>query len=420
MPRFTTDRAVRILYLCADQGIPILGRRGCSTHVRETCRALRAAGHGVTILASQKGRDQQLGRDLPIVEVKPLRLRRLGYDLRNAWQNVPFARKAREIVENEGIDAIYERFSLYSLAGTWLGRRYALPRIVEVNAFLTVEQRDKLHFLKLAELAERYIVRNAPALVVVSQPLVDALVKLGVDPARIHIMPMAVDVSHFRPNREGAAEIRRKWNLEGRYVVGYVGSLSGWHGISLLHDMVKLMRRQRGDFAIFVVGGERGQIKRHRERAAREGLAEHLIFAGSVPYQEVPDHICAMDAALVPDTNFWTCPTKIFEYQASGVPAIAPKYPAVLGAIDDGEEGLLFEPRDVSGSVACVLRLADDPELRRAMGERARRRVVATHSWQHNVARIIALYEQMGCDGDGPRPQHGPGPQRPCEKGEES
>ena len=386
---------MRILYLCADHGIPILGRRGCSTHVRETCRALLAAGHEVTVLASRKGEDRQAARDLPITEVRPRRLRKLGYDFRNAWHNLPFYRRAREIVEREDIEAVYERFSLYSLAGTWLGRRAGLPRIIEVNAFLTVEQEDKLHFLRLAQAAERHIVRNAPALVVVSQPLMDSLVEMGVDPARIHIMPMAVDVSHFRPNREGALEVRRKWDLDGRYVIGYVGSLSGWHGISLLHDMASEILTRRDDFAIFVVGGEERQLERHRERAEKAGLAKHLIFAGSVPYQDVPDHVCAMDVALVPDTNFWTCPTKIFEYQASGVPTIAPKYPAVVRAIDPGEEGLLFEPRDVAGAVRHILALGDAVEERRLMGSKARRRVVATHSWQHNVDRIIALYEKM-------------------------
>ncbi|MBN1867766.1 glycosyltransferase family 4 protein [Candidatus Sumerlaeota bacterium] len=386
---------MKILYLCPDLGIPVLGRRGCSTHVRETCCALRAAGHDVTILCSNKGNDEGLAQGLSIVEVKPRRLRKLGYDVRNFWQNVPLYRRAQQIVEREKIEAVYERFSLYSLVGTWLTRRYHLPRMVEVNAFLTVEHRDKLHFLSLARRVEKHVARRAPALVVVSQPLLEALVEIGVEERRISIMPMAVDVTHFRPDRRAGEEMRRKWRLGGRFVIGYVGSLSGWHGISLLHEMAAQLRETREDFVILVVGGEGEQLERNRAKAAQAGLEDHLVFTGSVPYNEVPACINAMDATLVPDTSYWTCPTKMFEYQASGVPTVAPKYPAVLKAIDHGEEGFLFEPRDVSEATRYLLRLADDPELRRAMGEKSRRRVLSTQSWQHNVGRIVNLFERV-------------------------
>jgi glycosyltransferase involved in cell wall biosynthesis len=239
------------------------------------------------------------------------------------------------------------------------------------------------------------VARKAPALVVVSQPLLESLVALGVEERRISIMPMAVDVTHFRPDREAGDAIRRKWHLDGRFVVGYVGSLSGWPGISLLYEMARQLRAKRADVAILVVGGEGDQLARHREQVVQAGLENHLVFAGSVPYGEVPAHINAMDVTLVPDTNYWTCPTKMFEYQASAVPTVAPKYPAIVKAIDHGEEGLLFEPRNIAEAAGYILRLADDPELRRAMGEKSRRRVVSTQSWQHNVGRIVSVFERI-------------------------
>jgi len=386
---------MRILYLCADHGIPMLGRRGCSTHVRETCRALQEVGHEIVVLCSRKGHDEGLDQNLRIIERSPSRFRVLGYDLRNFWHNLPLYREARRIVETEKIDAIYERFSLYSLVGAWLEKRYHLPRIVEVNAFLSVEHHHKVHFLRLAEMIEAHVVRNAPALVVVSEPLREALMELGVPPARISIMPMAVNVSHFRPDPQRGREVRAKWNLEGKYVVGYVGSLSAWHGISLLPEMARRMLPHCEDFVILVVGGDAIHVRKHRAAVRELGLGRSIIFTGSVPYQDVPGHINAMDVALVPDTNYWTCPTKMFEYQASGVPTVAPEYPAILQAMRHGEEGMLFAPRKVEQAVQHILYLADKPELRRRMGEKARARVAATHSWQNNVERIMYLFENM-------------------------
>ncbi|MFP4381467.1 MAG: glycosyltransferase family 4 protein [Candidatus Sumerlaeia bacterium] len=386
---------MRILYLCCDLGIPILGRRGCSTHVRETCRALQEKGHEVTILCSMKGNDEDLQSDLEIIELPPRRLRKLGYDIRNFWQNYPLYKKACQLMEERKFDACYERFSLYSLVGTWLGKKYRLPRIVEVNAFLSMEHSHKLHFSGMAKRAEKYIALRAPSLVVVSQPLHDSLVELGVESDRITNMPMAVDIDHFRPDQERRQAIRDKWKLDGKYVIGYVGSLSAWHGISFLPEISKKMLEVRDDFVIFVVGGNENHLKKHRKVVSEQKLNSHLIFAGSVPYQDVSGYINAMDVALVPDTNYWTCPTKMFEYQASCVPTIAPKLPAVERAMDHGEEGLLFPARDVNQLVELILSLADDAEKRETMGKKARERVIQTHSWQHNVEQIEKIYSDI-------------------------
>jgi len=401
---------MRILYLCPDHGIPVYGRRGCSTHVRETCYALQRAGHEVTLLVSQIGDDVELKRDLDILEIRPPASRKLGYDLRNLLHNFAFYRAAKDLVVTGRIDALYERFSLYSFVGTMLHRRFKLPRIVEVNAFLSVEHRDKLHFLRLALMAENRIVRRAPAMAVVSRPLHDSLVEMGVASERIFMMPMAVDTEHFHPDSERREAVRRQLNLGGRYVVGYIGGLAAWHGISMLHDMAESISRKNPDCVILVVGGTQVELDEHRAEVARRGMDRHLVFAGSVPYSKVPGYINAMDAALVPDTNYWTCPTKMFEYQASGVPTIAPEYPAILESIEDGTEGLLFKPRDLDRAVDCILRLGNDPEARQTMGESARRRVVATHSWQHNVQSITSLYEAMR---SGEFPLSGPITNRP-------
>lgn len=386
---------MRILYLCQDQGIPIMGRRGCSTHVRETCRALQGAGHEVVVLCSRRGSDQFQDCDLEVVEKAPVQAKKLGYDLRNLWHNIPYYRAAKKLVKERKIEAVYERFSLYGLAGTWLGRRYKLPRIVEVNAFLSVEHQHKIHFLKWARWAEKYIALRAPALTVVSQPLHDSLVGLGVESARITNMPMAVDIDHFCPNRDRGEAIRKKWHLEDRYVIGYVGSLSGWHGIPLLPTITQRLLEFRQDFALFVVGGEQNHLRKYQQKVREMNLENHLIFAGSIPYQQVPDYINAMDVALVPDTNYWTCPTKMFEYQASGVPTVAPEYPAIVHAMNHGEEGMIFPPRNLSEMVDHITYLADKPELREEMGEKARKRVAATHSWQNNMEQILKLFEAM-------------------------
>ncbi len=396
---------MRILYLCADHGIPIFGRRGCSTHVRETCLALSEAGHEVTLLCSLIGENRHGTLRIPasnglgfleIIEAPPNRSKKLGYDLRNLWHNVSFSQKAASLAHQRGIEAIYERFSLYSVAGVRLARRLRLPHIVEINAFLSVEQHKKIHFPWLARWTERYIARRAQGIVVVSDPLREALLKMKVRDERIVNMPIAVDIRHFQPNVERGLEVRGQLELGNRLVIGYVGGLAEWHGISLLYNVARMLREYKKDFVFLLVGGEKHEVEANRQKAVQAGVQDHLQFVGSVPYQEISGYVNAMDAAIVPDTHYWTTPTKLFEYQASGVPALAPRYAAIQKVMDEGREGLFFEPRDLNDMVRALIRISDlsDKELH-DMGERARSRVVASHSWEHNIQRVLEMFEAI-------------------------
>jgi glycosyltransferase involved in cell wall biosynthesis len=391
---------MKILYLCADHGIPVYGRRGCSTHVREACRGLVAAGHDVTLVASNTGGDSPVVEGLRVVCVEPPRSRRMGYDLRNYWHNIAFYSAARNIADRDGIDAIYERLSLYGMTGMWLARRYRLPLLLEINAFLSREHARKLHFRRFARRMECRIACRASGCIVVSDPLRQDLLAMGVEDRRITIMPTAVDTSLFRPDAARRAETRRRLGIPGgRLVVGYVGGLADWHGVATLHDTARALAAAGLDAVVLVVGGDGDEAKGARAAAREAGADGHMLFTGGVPYTEVPAMLDAMDVAVVPDTLPWTCPTKMFEYQASELPTVAPRYPGVAQAMDDGREGLLFEPHDWAAMTQAVLRLAGDVVLRHMLGEAARPRVEATHSWRCNAKTVTGMFERLKAKG---------------------
>lgn len=388
---------MRILYLCADPGVPILGRKGCSTHVREVVRALHRAGHEVRILCANRGDDSGEGwDDLDIVEVAPLTSKMLGFDLRLLLFNRRFSSALKAQIASFKPHALYERFSLYSISGHRLSQENSqLPRLLEVNAFLSQEQSSRIHFPMIARYVDHLVVRNAQQVIVVSEPLRQEVAQLGIPLENIHKMPMCADILHFHPDKNGA-EVRARYGFDGKYVIGYVGTLTGWHGINMLYDVANKMKSEMDNFVFFLVGGDELKAQRHREKSRELGLESHFVFAGSIPYCDVPEHIRAMDVTLVPDTTSWSSPTKLFEYQASGVPTVAPRYSAVVEAMEEGVEGLLFEPRNVDQFAKCLIELSKDPLRRVQMGDNARARVVETHSIDQQVRKLIQIYEEMG------------------------
>lgn len=386
---------MKICYLCADPGIPIYGRKGCSTHVRETCITLAQLGHEVKVLCSNAAGDPN-GSEMDVTSIKPPRSRKWGFDLRHLLLDRIFWGRLCKVIEQWQPDAIYERYSLYSRAGARAANRYHLPRLLEVNAFLTREQKDRIRFGWLARQVEQSVIRHAPRVIVVSEPLRREIHELGVPMESIAKMPMAVNLEKFNPSVDGAA-VRMSHGLSGRFVIGYVGTLAGWHGIRLLYEMaLGLKKAGAPPFTFFIVGGEPHKLAMHNEKVKQAGLEDELRFIGSIPHDQVPSHIRAMDIAIVPDTTYWSSPAKLFEYQASGIPILAPSYPAIHEALEHGKEGFIFPPLDIPQMIRLALDLMQNTDLRLKMGRAARERAEREHSWTHNGKRILELYQELG------------------------
>lgn len=390
---------MKICYLCADPGIPVFGRKGSSTHVREACLALLEAGHDVRLICANAGGDSR-GRDrIETLEVARPTSKKLGFDLRHALVDRNVSRALGDTVRSWRPDAIYERYSLYGRAGGRAARRFGLPHILELNALLSVELADRIRMPPLASAVERRIIRRARHVIVVSEPLRSEAAKLRNSDDEITMTPTAVNTERFNPEID-ATGLKQELGLEGKFVIGYVGALTGWHGIKLLYGLVEeLTKRGATDFVVFVVGGNPERLAKHRARTDERGLSDRLIFHGSVPHDEIPRAVRVMDVGLVPDTTPWSAPVKLFEYLASGVPAIAARYPAVEAAMDDGQEGLLFQPKSVAAMADAIEKAMGDPELLKTLGGNARERTVKDYSWGGAVTQIEAILKSQHLPG---------------------
>lgn len=391
---------MKIWYICPDHGIPVLGRKGCSTHVRETCRMLMDMGHEVTIFTPNRGEDERLNAGFNFRVVPCYKKKFLGSDLRLRLNNRHMRAALLKEFDVDPPDVIYERYSLYATAGRNFANRFGIPRILEANAHLVEEQADRLHFPWMAQRIENDLLRSADWVIVVSWPLKRSFVRLGIEEERIVVMPMAVDISRFHPEVK-PHDLRSELGIEAKVMAGYVGTLTQWHGIDMVYDVAQRLKREEVDCAIVVIGGDERQVARHRERTEEENLTGRVVFTGSIPYSEVPAYLQAMDITFIPNSTSFASPTKLFEYQAMGKPSIAPRLEPIETAMTHEKEGLFFEPRSVSGLTECILRLVDDEELRRKIGAAARKKVVETHSWEVNCQRIIEMYNKM-LDSDAP------------------
>jgi glycosyltransferase involved in cell wall biosynthesis len=83
------------------------------------------------------------------------------------------------------------------------------------------------------------------------------------------------------------------------------------------------------------------------------------------------------------------------EAMGHGLPVVASSIGAVSELVEDGVDGLLFEPGNARDLREKVKRLWDDPQLCRRLGQAARRKAVSLWSTERHVQRLRSIYEDL-------------------------
>ena len=407
---------MKILYLCSDLGIPVLGRKGASVHLRSLVTAFVRAGHSVVLATPLLNKSPWEGPaklDMSLLHLPPsadivkavLSLKAfnemlgvansLPGELRRILYNQELATQLKYRFEHDPPDFIYERASLYGTAGVALARVLNVPLLVELNAPLAVEQSAyrATGLGELAAQAERWTLLGADAVLAVSALLRDHVVSLGVRPDRVHVVPNGVDATLFQP-RPPDPSIRARWGLPDGPVLGFVGGLRRWHGVEALPALLdKLVHRYRG-LRLVIVGD--GPLRGELEHTLKErGLTRSVVFTGSLPHEEVAKLIPQFDVALAPYSKpehaFYFSPLKLFEYMACGIAVAVAGLGQIAEVVQDGETGLLYPPGELDGLTVACDRLLADPALRQRLGQAAAKEIHGLYTWDQNAARVVEL-----------------------------
>lgn len=377
----------RIAYLCSDTGVPVLGFKGCSVHVREMCNAFATLGANVSIYALLKGTGNRY--PISITEAKQFKKKWIGRDLRLILSNMNLYWTCRKQFQFHRPHFIYERYGMYGLAGVLLAKEFSIPRIVEINSYLAESQEKRLHFPKLAKRFENYILRKAQAVCCLSNISRTILIEKGFEAEKILVTPDGVDFRKFNPCREGN-QVRKRLGLEGKTIVGYTGVLSEYRGAYTILQSAKEVLSQEKNFHFVVIG--EGRARSEMENYLKEhSLSDRFTLTGPVSHDDIPYYIAAMDIALapyVPEKRFYDSPMKIFEYMAMGKPMIATGQGQIKEIITHGENGLLVEPNDYKGLAKAIIELGGNVVMMKKMGLKGRA-TIESYTWEANARKVM-------------------------------
>jgi len=382
---------MKILFLNYHYDVEGIGR-GASAQVRSIAAALETRGHQVDLRfqATKKGGAAAGEQREPKIIGW---LRRYGHVPKHLLLNIPLARGERRIIDETCPDVVMAISSFCKLSALRAARSRRIPFVLFSEAPMEYEYSmfftEYYRYPKISRWIEGINVRRADRVICISDVLKGYLMRYGPRATRLHVVPNGVDHDLFKP-RPPDEELRELLQLRDRIVVGYVGNFLFLPDAQRLAGAIKAVCNSRPE-ATFLFVGE-GEGGRELRRAAEElGIGERLVFVGAVDHAHVPRYISLMDVGICPyrgDFLFYGSALKPLEYMASGLPVVAPALGQIKELIVNGRNGLLYRWDDYEAWATRLLSLTENGELRRSLGDMARKTIEDSWTGDLQAERI--------------------------------
>lgn len=239
----------------------------------------------------------------------------------------------------------------------------------------------------------RFKYRPYRAVVAISRAVADELAEhAGLAPSLIHVIASAVDAELWRPDPAARQRLLARFDLaEDDFVLGMSAQLIARKGHEYAFAAVHSLLGRHPTLRLLCFG--RGAMESAlRASLERDGLGERVRLVGFVDDLD----------ALLPGLDLFVHPAlreglglAVLEAMSAGLPIVAAAAGGLVDAVTDGVEGLLVAPADAHALARAVERLLEDPDLRRAMGQAGRARVVRDFSIAAMSDAYMNLYRAV-------------------------
>jgi len=236
--------------------------------------------------------------------------------------------------------------------------------------------------------------RSAHRLIGLSPGIVEGIARRGISEQNIAMIPNGCDLDVF-------GESGNPWRPSGVQRTDLMAVFTGAHGMAngldaALDAAAELQRLGRADIKLVLIGD--GRVKpRLQQRAVDEEL-DNVRFLDAVPKEKLAGLMSASDVGLqlladVPAFYYGTSPNKFFDYIASGLPVLN-NYPGWLAdIISEYRCGYPVPPGEPAAFAQALIRAADFPDERIAMGARGRGLAESEFNRDHLADNFVSWVE---------------------------
>lgn len=368
---------------------------GYGSHMRGMVNGFREEGHHVEILVlgntpqSVDSSRQTNSFKSILKKVLPKMLWRTLKEIQQIRFDKHAAQELRNAIQKFNPDVVYERSAWMSNGSVQVLESLSIKHVVEINAPFEEEVKEFEKASSFISFIGKKKLKNLLQSAYLVAPITSSLQKhivknYGVNAAKCLVVPNAIDKSEIQITDSRVEEIRKKFELTNKTVIGFVGSIFPYHGVDrLIHAVSKL---NNSDVSLLIVG-DGYLIPELKEQARTLGLNSRVHFTGSVPKEDVYNYIAAMDSVTLPNTEWYCSPVKLFEYGALGKVVLAVNEAGVSDVMTNSD-GMLFENNERDFQEALNFTISNLSQLKERAND-FQQKILSNHTWGANARQIL-------------------------------
>lgn len=290
---------------------------------------------------------------------------------------------------------------LNAMAALRVGKRLGIPVVYEIRAFwedAAVDHGTSREWglrYRLTRAMETHALKRVDAATTICEGLRAEIVGRGIPAAKVTVIPNAVNVADFQAGGTRDEALAAQLGLQGKQVLGFIGSFYAYEGLNILLDAMPAMLAANPDIRLLLVGGG-VQDAALKAQAHKLGVADKVVFTGRVPHGDVQRYYDLVDVLVYPRLRMrltdLVTPLKPLEAMAQGRLVAASDVGGHKELIEDGKTGILFGADDPQALARKVLALLAAPERWQALRDNGRAFVERERNWTASVARYKAVY----------------------------
>lgn len=259
-----------------------------------------------------------------------------------------FFKAQKEMIERievgQKIDLIIEFYTVGSNVGVQLSKKWNVPLHLIYDSpvdeqFLEMYKTKTIHWRKIIQ-SEKETLEFANRVVVYSKPCQQFIENKYKLKAEINVLPCVV----FKE------QIKRSNTLDGDFIIGFIGSFLKWHKVEVLVSAFHKFHNIYPFAKLYLIGfGE--EWEKIKSMVKILGLEDFVYQPGFVKEEELKKIKSELSVAVMPGSNWYGSPLKLFEYTQSEIPFIAPESPTISEIFLPNEHCLYIDKADSVNSL---------------------------------------------------------------------
>jgi glycosyltransferase involved in cell wall biosynthesis len=357
---------------------------------------LTASGHRIDLVTYPFGEDVLIERLRIIRATRPPWIKdvRIGPSLTKLILDVPLYREAVRALRTRRYDVLHshEEAAFFAVG---LARRYGLAHVYDMHSSLPQQLSNFATYNQwpvraLFAWLERWVLESCDGVITICPELAEIVAQVSPSTPHAMIENMADDAQVFGT---GQGDVRAEFELHGKALVLYTGTLESYQGVDLLLCGFADVVARHPDARLLIVGGQGEQIDHYRRMAAELGIANAVTFTGTVHPRRIADFLRAANVIVSPRSRGTNAPLKMYGYLRSGRPLVATALRTHTQILDS--EVACLVPPNPAGLAEGIQRVLGDSAFGKRLAEAARRRAAERFSDADYVASVRGLYERV-------------------------